>query len=103
MDNTNSMKITSIQFVRTLQKTSLSIPEQRAIVNLLRGLTFDEIEDLFKILLEDSKKTERILKKLEMENQKKLIELRREVEKVQKEREKAEELKEDEEIETDNE
>ncbi len=73
------MKITPKNFVDVLIKTSLTAEEKEAIIDLLQSLSPKQIEELYKILLEDSKDTQKILKKLEMQNKKDLLKLKQDV------------------------
>jgi hypothetical protein len=83
------MKITPKQFVEVLQKTSLSREEQRGVIDLLENLSPKQIEELYGILLRDSHRTQRIIAKLEIENQKNLSALEKEVKKAEEKVKKA--------------
>ncbi len=79
------MTITPQQFVETLHKSSLSSDEKKAVIGLLKGASPKKIEDLYRILLEDSKKTQKILEKFETEGERILLQLDHEIEKAGKE------------------
>ena len=73
------MKITSQNFIDVLKKTSLTLEERRAVVELLKSMSPNQIKGLYKILLEDSKETQKILKRQEMQNQKAILKLKQDV------------------------
>lgn len=73
------MRITPKNFVDVLRQTSLTPEEREAVVDLLQTLSPNQIEQIYKILLEDAKDTQRILKKLEMQNEKALLKLKQDV------------------------
>lgn len=81
------MNITPEDFVKVLQKTSLKPDEKEAIVDLLKHLETEQIEEIYKILLEDAREMEKIIRRMKMGNQKELLKLKQDV-KRQKEEQK---------------
>ncbi len=75
------MKITPQNFIDVLRKTSLTLEERKAVVELLKSMSPNQIKGLYKILLEDSKETQKILKRQEMQNQKAILKLKQDVKK----------------------
>lgn len=73
------MQVTPEDFVAVLKKTSLTIDERKAIIDLLKSLKMEQIQDLYKILAEDARDTQRILRKLETQNEKALLKLKKDV------------------------
>lgn len=73
------MKITPKDFVEVLVKTSLTTEERKAVVELLKNLSVDQIEDLYKILLNDAKNTQKTMQRLEMRSKQELLKLKKDV------------------------
>lgn len=73
------MKITPQDFVDVLKKTSLTTDERKAVVDLLKDMSMEQIEGLYKILLEDAKDTQKTMSRLEMKNKKELLKLKQDV------------------------
>ncbi len=78
------MKITSKDFADVLMKTSFNKEERKAIADLLSSLSIKQIEELYKILLEDARDTQKILNKLKAKKEKALLRAKQDFDKKTK-------------------